>query len=70
MSVGETVQNTLKGSGTENRGGKTKILKRGGGKLSQEVGALKKGRGRESPYELWATTLSLLLKLPPAKLEP
>ena len=35
---------TIKGSGTEKRGGETKILKRGG-KLSQGVGALKRGTG-------------------------
>ena len=33
------------------RGGKTKILKRGG-KLGQGVGALKRGGGLEPPYEL------------------
>ena len=67
MSVGETVQNTLKGSGTENRGGKTKILKRGGGggQADSRGGCLKKEGGQEPPYELWATTLSLLLKLTP-----
>ena len=65
MSVGETVQNTLKGSGTENRGGKTKILK-GGGQAESRGGCLKKEGGQEPPYELWATTLSLLLKLTPA----
>ena len=29
MRVGETVENTLKGGGTEKRGGETKIFKRG-----------------------------------------
>ena len=51
MRVGETVYNSLKGDGTEKRGGETKILKRGN-KLGQGVGALKRG-GLESPYELW-----------------
>ena len=51
MRVGGTVQNTLEGGGTEKRGGETKILKRGGGKLSQGVGALKR-EGLEPPYEI------------------
>ena len=41
MRVGETVQNTLKGGGTEQRGGDTKVIKRRG-KLGQGVGALKR----------------------------
>ena len=45
-----TVQNTLKEGGTEKRGGKTKILKRGS-KLGQGVGILKM-RGLKPPYEL------------------
>ena len=49
--MGGTVKNTLKERETENRGGETKILKRGG-KLGQWVGALKKG-GLEPLYELW-----------------
>ena len=49
IRVGRTVWNTLKGGGTEKRGGETKILKGGGGKSGQEVGALKGG----TPYELW-----------------
>ena len=49
--AGGTVKNTLKERETENRGGETKILKRGG-KLGQWVGALKKG-GLEPLYELW-----------------
>ena len=49
---GGTVWNTLKEGGTEKRGGATKILKRGGGKLGQGMGALK-SRGLEPPYELW-----------------
>ena len=40
----------LKGGGTEERGGETKILKRWG-KLSQEVGVLSR-EGLEPPYEL------------------
>ena len=44
MRLGGTVENTLKGGGTEIRGGETKILKREG-KLGQGVGALKKGEG-------------------------
>ena len=55
MRVGGTVQNTLEGGGTEKRGGETKILKRGGGKLSQ--GALKKG-GLEPPYEICLNTIA------------
>ena len=47
---GGTVQNTLKGSGTEKRGGETKISKRGS-KLGQGVGALKGGGELESPYK-------------------
>ena len=43
MRVGGTVQNTLKGGGTEKRRGETKIIK--SGKLSQRVGALKRGGG-------------------------
>ena len=51
VRVGETVLNTLKGGGTERRGGKTKILKRGG-KLGQGVGALERGGTLKPPYEL------------------
>ena len=49
--MGRTVENTLKGDGTEKRRGETKIFKKGGGKLGQGVSALK--RGLEPPYELW-----------------
>ena len=51
---GGTVQNTLKGSGTEKRGGETKISKRGS-KLGQGVGALK-GGGAGTPLQtpLWS----------------
>ena len=42
MRLGEIVQNTLKGGGTEKRGGEAKILKSegggGGGKLGQGIG--------------------------------
>ena len=48
MRVGETVQNTLKGGGTEKRRGETKIIK--SGKLSQRVGALKRGGGAGTPF--------------------
>ena len=41
--MGGTVQNPLKGGETEKRGGQTKILKRGRGKLDHGVGALKMG---------------------------
>ena len=44
MKVGGTVENTLKGGGTEKNGGDTKILKRGF-KLGQGVGALKRKAG-------------------------
>ena len=47
---GGTVQNTLKGSGTEKRGGETKISKRGS-KLGQGVGALKGGGELKPPYK-------------------
>ena len=48
MRVGGTVQNTLKGGGTEKRRGETKIIK--SGKLSQRVGALKRGGGAGTPF--------------------
>ena len=48
--MGGTVSNTLKGGGTEKRGGETRILKRGR-ELDQGVGALK--GGQEPLYELW-----------------
>ena len=41
---GGTVQNTLKGGGTEKRGGETKNVTKGS-KLGQGVGALKRGEG-------------------------
>ena len=43
MRVGGTVKNTLKASGTEMKGGKTKILKRDD-KLGQGVDASNMGR--------------------------
>ena len=53
--MGEAVENTLKGGGTEKRGGETKILKRG--KAGSRGGCLKKGMGGglEPPYELCHT---------------
>ena len=49
IRMGGTVWNTLKGGGTEKRGGETK-----GQKVGQGVGALKSwGGGLEPPYELW-----------------
>ena len=42
MRVGRTVWNTLKGGGTEKKGGEAIILKKRG-KLGQGVDALKKG---------------------------
>ena len=45
VSVRGTVKNTLKGGGTEKRGGEPKILKRRGDKLGQGVGALKRVGG-------------------------
>ena len=52
MKMGVTVQNTLKEGGTEQRGGNTKILKRGMGQAGSMGGCLKKGEGLEPPYEL------------------
>ena len=50
MRVGGTVKNTLKRGGTEKRGGETKILKRGEGKLDQGMGHFKKvGEGAGTP---------------------
>ena len=50
---GRTVQNTLKGAGTEKRGRETKILKRGEGKLGQGECALKRGDSNPlTNYEL------------------
>ena len=43
----------LKRGGTERRGGKTKILKKGGGQAGSRGGCLRKGGGTlEPPYEL------------------
>ena len=53
--VGGTAWNTLKGGGTEKRGGQIKIFKKkggGGGKLDQVVYALKKGVAG-TPLKLW-----------------
>ena len=60
VRVGETVYISLKGGGAQNRGGETKILKRGG-KLSQGVGAFKRG-GLEPPYKLWLNAVFLSCK--------
>ena len=48
MRVGETVENTLTGGGTENRGGETKVFKRG--QPGSRGECLKKGGGW---YQLW-----------------
>ena len=45
MRVGGTVEITLKGGGTEKRGGETKILNRGASWIKAGVGALKRGAG-------------------------
>ena len=45
VRVGGTVCNTLKGGGTEKRGGDTKILKRGRQAGSRGGGALKRSGG-------------------------
>ena len=44
MSVGGTVENTMKGGRTEQRGGDKKIKKRGG-QTGSRGGCLKMGRG-------------------------
>ena len=51
MRVGRAVYNSLKGGGTEKRGEKTKILKRGSSWVKGWVPFIK--RGLEPPYELW-----------------
>ena len=61
VRVGGTFWNTLKGGGTENRVGETKILN-SGVKLGQGVGTLKT-RGLEPPYKLWSLTKRLWLLL-------
>ena len=48
MRVGETVWNTLKGGGTEKKGGEPKILKKKGQAGSRDR-YLKKGRGGWNP---------------------
>ena len=45
----------------EKRGEKTKILKGGGGKLGQGVGALKRGGGLEPPYRLYIKKCAMLV---------
>ena len=44
MRVGGPVENTLKGSGTEERGGEAKVFKKGG-QAGSRGGCLKKGAG-------------------------
>ena len=52
MGGGNCLKFLIEG-GKEKRGGKTKILKRGG-KLGQGMGCLKRGGGVLEPsYELW-----------------
>ena len=53
MRMGGTVENTLKGGETEKRGGKTKILKRGGGQDGSRGRCLKKwgGGGAGTPLQ-------------------
>ena len=58
VRLGGTVWNTLKWSGTEKRGGETKILK--GGKQSQCVGAMKKAGVAEAGTPLETMMLDLL----------
>ena len=60
MRVGETVKNTFKGSGAENRGGETKIFKRRGQAGSRD-GSLKNGECLEPPYELWAEEITSII---------
>ena len=43
--MGRTVENTLKGDGTEKRRGETKILKKGWGQAGSRGECLKKGAG-------------------------
>ena len=47
-----TVWNTLKGSGIEKTGGETKTKKRGGGKLGQGMGVLKKGEIEVAKFQV------------------
>ena len=57
MRVGETVWNALKGSGTEKRGGETKILKKKG-QAGLGDGCLKKGASGWNPLaKLWCLYL-------------
>ena len=52
VRVGGNVENTLKGGETEQRGGDTKILKKGGGGASWVKGWVPEKGGLEPPYEL------------------
>ena len=45
-------------------GGKKTLLKGGGGKLVDGVGALKKGGGLEPPHELQSWELKIVLESP------
>ena len=56
----------LKREWNRKQGRENKDFKKGGGgQAESRGGCLKKEGGQEPPYELWATTLSLLLKLTP-----
>ena len=52
VRVRGTVWNTLKWGGTENRGGETKIFKKGGGQAGSRGGCPKKEGGLEPLYEV------------------
>ena len=60
VRVGETVWNTLKGGGTEKRGGEAKVLKKKV-QVGSRDGYLKKegGGGLEPPYETMMFTSTL-----------
>ena len=46
----------LKRGGTEKRKGETKIFIRGGGKMGQGVGTVKRGRGAGTPLRTMSET--------------
>ena len=50
---GENCLKDLKRGWKRKEGKGNKDLKKGGGKLDQGVGALKRGGGLKPPYELW-----------------
>ena len=58
MRVGETVKNTLKGGGTEKRGGETKILKKRRGQARSRGGCLKGEAGTPLQTMPLLTTIS------------